>query len=106
MFGEGMSGGVQGIASMAMTLVYPQLKPMLEASLRKVTVSVLWKEGRKERDLTAVQYVASPMQGAIDPDAAEQMEAVGDAMDNVMGTLTGATAAQPGAQSGPSKGGR
>jgi general secretion pathway protein I len=106
MFSEGLSGGVQGIAAMAMTLVYPQLKPMLEASIRKVTVSVGWKEGRKERDLTVVQYVASPMQGGIDPDAAEQLEAAGDLMESAIAPLTGSTGVKPGARVAPQRGGR
>ena len=105
-FGEGMSGGVQGIASMAMALVYPQLRPMLEASIRKVTVSVLWKEGRKERDLTVVQYIANPMQGAIDPDAAEQLEAAGDLMESALAPITTSTAPASGARTAPAKGQR
>ena len=53
--------GVQGIASMFMSMVYPQLKPMLEASIRKVTVTVSWKEGNNDRELVVVQYVTNPM---------------------------------------------
>lgn len=56
-----------GIASMAMGMVYPALKPMLEASIRKVTVTVAWKEGSKDRTLSVVQYVTDPRQGEIDP---------------------------------------
>src|SRR5262249_8168493 len=54
-------GGVGGIESMAMTLVYPVLKPMLEASIRKVTVKVEWHEGTQNRDITIVQYLTRPM---------------------------------------------
>jgi general secretion pathway protein I len=57
---QGM-GGPGGIESMAMSFVYPQLKPMLETSIRKVTVAVNWKEGLQERDITIVQYVTRPM---------------------------------------------
>jgi general secretion pathway protein I len=56
-----------GIASMAMGMVYPALKPMLEASIRKVTVTVAWKEGSKEKTLSVVQYVTEPTEGEIDP---------------------------------------
>ena len=38
-------GRVEGLAQMVMGFVYPQLKPMLEASIRKVTVKVTWHEG-------------------------------------------------------------
>jgi general secretion pathway protein I len=55
-----------GIAQMAMGMVYPALKPMLEASIRKVTVKVAWKEGKNDRSLDVVQYVTDPRQGEID----------------------------------------
>jgi general secretion pathway protein I len=54
-------GGAGGIESMAMTFVYPMLKPMLEASIRKLTVKVSWHEGTQNRDITIVQYVTRPM---------------------------------------------
>jgi len=54
------TGGVQGIAQMVMTFVYPKLKPLLEASIRKLTVTVTWHEGIKSRDLTITQYVTHP----------------------------------------------
>jgi len=38
---------------------------MLEASIRKVTVQVLWKDGSTERDLTVVQYLTNPQQGGL-----------------------------------------
>jgi general secretion pathway protein I len=63
-----------GIASMAMGLVYPDLKPMLEASIRKVTVTVNWKEGNAARDYSIVQYVTNPQQGGLDPNAAAGLE--------------------------------
>jgi general secretion pathway protein I len=54
------TGGVDGIAQLVMTFVYPRLKPMLESSIRKLTVTVTWHEGIKSRDLTVVQYVTHP----------------------------------------------
>jgi general secretion pathway protein I len=55
------TGGVGGIESLAMTFVYPILKPMLEASIRKVTVKIAWHEGSQDRDITIVQYLTRPM---------------------------------------------
>jgi general secretion pathway protein I len=52
-----------GIATMALTIIYPTLKPMLEASIRRVTVSVKWNEGSSARDFSVVEYVTNPMQG-------------------------------------------
>lgn len=57
------TGDVAGLAPLVMSIVYPSLKPLLEASIRKVTVVVEWKEGVNERDLTVVQYVTNPMRG-------------------------------------------
>lgn len=57
------TGGTAGLEAFAMSLVYPMLKPMLEASIRKVSVTVKWKEGIRDRDLAIVQYVTRPMRG-------------------------------------------
>jgi general secretion pathway protein I len=67
-------GGPQGIVSMAMTVVYPTLKPMLEASIRKVTVAVKWQDGEKVRDLSAVQYITNPLEGSLSPLAAMALD--------------------------------
>lgn len=73
----GEAGGGGDIISMVMSMVYPTFKPLLEASIRKVTVTVKWKEGRNDRDLIVVQYVTNPMRGGfnldlenVDPEAA------------------------------------
>ncbi len=65
---QSLSGGegASGLASMVMGMVYPALKPMLEASIRKLTVTVTWKEGKNERSLKIVQYVTDPRQGELD----------------------------------------
>jgi len=66
-FGE---AGVGGLAPMLMSFVYPSLKPMLEASIRKVTVSVTWKEGSLDRNLDVTEFVTDPQQGGLNPNAA------------------------------------
>jgi general secretion pathway protein I len=65
----GESSMASGIGPMVMSLVYPTLKPMLEASIRKLTVKVEWKEGRKQREFAVTQYVTDPQQGQLDGDA-------------------------------------
>lgn len=59
------TGGPAGIAGalapLVMGFVYPQLKPLLETSIRKITVKTEWKEGIHSRDFSIVQYVARPM---------------------------------------------
>ena len=83
----------QGMAGMAMGLVYPDLKPMLEASIRKVTITVLWKEGRNERDLSVTQYVTNPQQGGLDPNAAKGLEGLENQLGGLLGGAPGAGAA-------------
>lgn len=65
----GGASSAAGLAPLVMGFVYPGLKPMLEASIRKVTVKITWKEGSNERDLSVVQYLTDPRQGEIDPNA-------------------------------------
>lgn len=80
----GMEGG--GIIGMALSMVYPSLKPMLEASVRKVKVKVLWNEGEKERSFEVTQYVTNPLEGSLTPNLAEELDA---AQGSTTGTSTG-----------------
>jgi general secretion pathway protein I len=52
--------GAADLLNMVMGMVYPSLKPTLEASIRRLTVKVAWKEGPNARDFSLVQYVTSP----------------------------------------------
>lgn len=77
--GGGMPGGFSGTSSLAplvMSLVYPSLKPMLEASIRKLTVTVEWKDGERARNIEAVEFVTNPQQGGLDPNAAQGLDAL------------------------------
>jgi general secretion pathway protein I len=59
------STGTSGMEGMVMGFVYPSLKPMLEASIRRVTVKVTWKEGQRERELEATQFLTRPQEGEL-----------------------------------------
>ena len=61
MGGGGM--GTQGLLSMVMGFVYPFIKPMMEASIRRITVTVRWKEGVKPKEFSILQYVTNPSNG-------------------------------------------
>lgn len=61
----GGMGGAQGLLSMAFSIVYPSLKPLLEAAIRRVTVVVKWKEGLVARDFTLVQYITNPSRAGL-----------------------------------------
>lgn len=59
----GPSMGAGALAPLAMGMIYPQLKAMLEASIRKVTVHVVWMEGSTEREFVVTQYITNPQAG-------------------------------------------
>ena len=68
MMGGATTTGVAGLAPLVMTIVYPSLKPMLEASIRKVIVTVKWRDGLRPRELQVTQYVTNPMKGGFTAD--------------------------------------
>jgi general secretion pathway protein I len=90
----GGGAGAQGLLSMVMGILYPAIKPMYEASIRRVTVTVKWKEGPNDRELPLVQYVTNPQRGGF---AGSALLPDGGAMDfgapgtAPTGTGTGAT---------------
>ena len=88
LLGASAMGGTQGMAPLVMSMVYPDLKPMLEASIRKVTLEVHWKEGAAKRDLSITQYVTNPMSGGFDPATAALMSQMGN-MPGMPGNGTG-----------------
>jgi general secretion pathway protein I len=57
--------GAPGMEAMVMGLVYPSLKPMLEASIRRVIVKVTWTEGTRPRELEATQFLTRPQEGQL-----------------------------------------
>jgi general secretion pathway protein I len=57
---EVASGGIGGVAALVMGLVYPDLKRLFEASTRRVTVIVRWREGSLDQDFELVQWLARP----------------------------------------------
>lgn len=57
--------GVSGLLSMVFSIVYPSLKPMLEAAIRRVTVTVRWDEGKNARDFTLTQYITNPSRAGL-----------------------------------------
>ncbi len=82
------------LAPMMMSMVYPTLKPMLEASIRKVSVTVTYKEGKFDRELLVTQYVTNPQQGQLDPAVAGSGGGTG--LGALGGLLPGASAPSTG----------
>ena len=58
----GASGGGEGgdpLASMAMSLTYPIIKPVIEEGVRRATVTVKWTEGTSEQSFEVVQFLVN-----------------------------------------------
>jgi general secretion pathway protein I len=91
-------GGVDGIFGMVMGIVYPQIKPMMEASIRRVTVQVKWKEGPNDREVTIVQYVTQPQRGGF---IAGTLAPDGGALPNGPGTTGTPSSPAGGAAASP-----
>ncbi len=63
--GQGAAGqygqqGAGGLVSMAFGLLYPSLKPVLELGIRRVSVTVKWREGITEKTFSFVQFITDP----------------------------------------------
>jgi general secretion pathway protein I len=52
--------GAAGLIGMVMAFLYPQMKLLFEASIRRLTVTVRWTEGVVPRDLEFVEYIVNP----------------------------------------------
>ena len=77
--GAGAGGaGADGLITMVLGMLYPSLKPMYEAAIRRVTITVHWKEGSKARELPLVQFVVDPARGGF---AMSALQGDGGAMD-------------------------
>ena len=63
----GAVGGQNGLLNMVMGIVYPSLKPLMENSIRRLTVSVKWKEGSSPKEFAIVQYVTNPQRSGFIP---------------------------------------
>jgi general secretion pathway protein I len=64
----GPGGMTSAIASIAMSLVYPDLKLILEASTRRITSTLVFREGKKEHVVEVVEWFTIPQKGMITND--------------------------------------
>lgn len=102
-----LSGGgdTGGLASMALSYVFPILKPAFEQQIRRATVVVSWREGDLPKELDVTQYLVSqtpitaPTEGETgsDPNAAQGGGVNNAAFGNTPGAnlLQGAQGASP-----------
>jgi general secretion pathway protein I len=59
-------GGQNGMLTTVMGIVYPGVKFMMEAAIRKLSVTVRWKEGKQEKTFLLTQYITNPAQVGIE----------------------------------------
>lgn len=59
----GAGSGMGGLASMAMSFVYPQLKVLFEASTRRITATLTFREGKKQYSIDVVEWFSVPQLG-------------------------------------------
>jgi general secretion pathway protein I len=57
--------GAAGMLDSVMAMVYPSLKGMMETSIRRLTVTVRWKEGPVARELPLIQLVTNPQRSGL-----------------------------------------
>jgi general secretion pathway protein I len=103
-------GGLGGLASMAMSFVYPILKPAFEQQIRRATVTVHWREGSVDHKFDVTQYIVADQPAPLTPEQLQQMQQSGQTQPGATpGALPGAMpGGLPGAMPGglPSFGGQ
>jgi general secretion pathway protein I len=60
---DSAGGGMGGLASLAMSIVYPNLKTLFEASTRRITASLTFREGNKEHTIEVIEWFSVPQKG-------------------------------------------
>jgi general secretion pathway protein I len=92
-FQQSMAGGAgaQGLLSMVFSIVYPSLKPLLEAAIRRITVIIHWKEGVFDRDFTLTQYVTNPSQAGLAASMADAGILADGGMPALPGSIVGSS---------------
>lgn len=89
------STGTSGMEGMVMGFVYPSLKPMLEASIRRVTVTVKWTEGQRKRDMEVTQFLTRPQEGQLGTADMLGLDAISAAAAGLQGVGPGTQATPP-----------
>ena len=61
----GSQAGAIGLLRMVFTIVYPSLKPLLELTIRRITVTVKWRDGLSEVKLPLTQFYVNPLRAGL-----------------------------------------
>jgi general secretion pathway protein I len=87
--GASLMGGAGGdmLSSLLLEMSFPVMKPIIEENVRRVTVTVQWKEGSKEHSFDVVQFIVNEALGLI-PDDEDGTNAAALAGQTGVGTGT------------------
>jgi len=69
-----LAGQAGNLATLALQLAFPILKPFLEEQVRRATVAIHWKEGPEERGFELTQYLVSDQPAPVDESTEEEEE--------------------------------
>lgn len=58
--GEGAAGGMAALGGQMIAQYMEMIRGVIEQSIRRVTLDVIWKEGRRERSMTVSCYFTDP----------------------------------------------
>lgn len=88
---DGTGAGMGGLVSMAMGFVYPSLKVVFEASTRRITTTLTFRQGNKDYSIDVVEWFTVPQKGlsADDPNAPDPAATTGTASPSPTSTGTG-----------------
>jgi general secretion pathway protein I len=84
---DSAGGGMGGLASLAMSIVYPNLKTLFEASTRRITASLTFREGKKEYTIDVVEWFSVPQKGLAPTD--DNLDSSSSSSSSSSGTSTG-----------------
>lgn len=64
-FAGGADSMLEGLSSMVMSVVYPDLKTLFEAGARRATVTVTWREGSREHSIEITQWIVNSKEAGL-----------------------------------------
>jgi general secretion pathway protein I len=76
-------GGQNGLLTTVMGIVYPGVKFIMEAAIRKLTVTVRWKEGKTAKTFLLTQYITNPSEVAVEGGDGGLASAIGSSSSGV-----------------------
>lgn len=101
---EILASGMGNMASLALQLGYPIMKPSLEEQVRRATVRVYWLEGEQARGFDVVQFLVADQPSALLEEAIAGAASDDPSAAGATGSGTGTGADGTGAATGTGRG--